>query len=414
MRNARSLGLLLFVATFALCVCAAASDLRFNPDLSWSQLAELSGTDLQQYSFFGTSVAISGNTVVVGASGYNNNGNYAPSALYVFEKPKTGWTNMTQIAELTASDNGLNGLVAIDGDTIVCGGSPSAYVFVKPAGGWVNATETAKLTGSGSDCFGCTAAISGNTIVVGAPFAYVHHVFAWGAAYVFEKPASGWVTTSKYTAKLTSSTGGDQTDFSLSLAISGDTLLVGSSTYPGKAYVFTKPARGWKNMTETAVLTNRVKGDDFGLSVSISGGTAVVGAIQQSYHQHGPGAAYVYVRPLSGWKSTSKYAAKLTASDGKTDDWFGFAVGVHGNTVVAGAPYATVGSNSQQGASYVFEKPASAWKNMTQTSKVTSSDGHSADGFGMSVTAGLGGTVVIGAPQALGDSGRSYLFGKHF
>ena len=413
MRNARARGLLLFTPTFTLCLGAAASDLRSITGLSWSQLAELSGTDLQQYSFFGTSVAVSGKTVVVGTPGYNNNGNYAPSALYVFEKPASGWTNMTQLAELTASDNGLNGLVAIDGDTIVAGGGGEAYVFVKPASGWVNATETAKLRGSAADCFGCTAAISGNTVVVGAPLAYVHNIFGWGAAYVFEKPAGEWVTTSNYTAKLTSSTGGDQTDFSLTLAINGDTLLVGSSTYPGKAYVFTKPARGWKNMTETAALRNGVKGDDFGLSgVGISGDTAVVGAIQQSYHQHGPGAAYVYVKPASGWKSTSKYAAKLTASDGKTDDWFGAAIGVQGNTVVAGAPDATVGSNSQQGVSYVFVQPALGWKNMTETSKLTSSDGKSADAFGVSVATGPGGTVVIGAPQAHGDSGRSYVFGK--
>jgi len=395
-----------------MCLSAAASDLAFIRDLSWAQLAELSGTDLQQYSFFGNSAAMSGNTVVVGAPGYNNNGNYAPAALYVFQKPAGGWTNMTQIAELTASDNGLNGLVAIDGDTIVAGGSPAAYVFVKPAGGWVNATETAKLIGSASDCFGCTAAISGNTIVVGAPFAYVDNVFAWGVAYAFEKPASGWVTTSKYTAKLTSSTGADQTDFSLSLAMSGDTLLVGSSSFPGKAYVFAKPAHGWKNMTETATLTQGDLDDQFGLSVSIGGGTAVVGAIEQNYQHHGPGAAYVYVKPVDGWKSTSNFAAKLTSSDGKVDDWFGAAVGVYGNTVVAGAPYATVGANAQQGASYVFEKPASGWKSMTQTSKLTSSDGHSADDFGASVAAGPGGTVVIGAPRAYGDSGKSYVFGK--
>jgi hypothetical protein len=413
MRNTRALGLLLFIPTFTLCLGVAASDLRSIPHLSWSQLAELSGTDLQQYSFFSTSVAISGKTVVVGAPGYNNNGNYAPSALYVFEKPANGWTNMTQLAELTASDNGLNGLVAIDGDTIVAGGGGEAYVFVKPASGWVNATETAKLIGSAADCFGCTAAISGNTVVAGAPLAYVHNIFGWGAAYVFEKPAGGWVTTSNYTAKLTSSTGGDQTDFSRTLAINGDTLLVGSSTYPGKAYVFTKPARGWKNMTETATLRNGVSRDDFGLSgVGISGDTAVVGAIEQSYHQHGPGAAYVYVKPAGGWKSTSKYAARLTASDGKTDDWFGGAIGVQGDTVVAGAPDASVGSNSQQGVSYVFVKPALGWKNMTETSKLTSSDGKSADAFGVSVAAGPGGTVVIGAPQAHGDSGRSYVFGK--
>ena len=96
MRNALAMGLLLFISTFTLCLCAAASDLRSIPGLSWSQLAELSGTDLQQYSFFGTSAAVSGKTVVVGTPGYNNNGNDAPSALYVFEKASSGaihWTS---------------------------------------------------------------------------------------------------------------------------------------------------------------------------------------------------------------------------------------------------------------------------------------------------------------------------------
>jgi hypothetical protein len=80
--------------------------------------------------------------------------------------------------------------------------------------------------------------------------------------------------------------------------------------------------------------------------------------------------------------------------------------------VIAGAPYATVGSNSQQGASYVFLKPALGWKNMSETSKLTSSDGKSADAFGVWVAAGPGGSVVIGAQQSHGDSGRSYVFGK--
>jgi hypothetical protein len=148
------------------------------------------------------------------------------------------------------------------------------------------------------------------------------------------------------------------------------------------------------------------------LSVSTSGGIAVVGAIEQNYQHHGPGTAYVYVKPLSGWKSSSNFTAKLTSSDGKADDWFGAAVGVYGNTVVAGAPYATVGSHSQQGAAYVFEKPASGWKNMIQTTKVTSADGQSADAFGASAAAGPGRTVVIGAAQADGDSGKTYVFGK--
>ena len=88
--------------------------------------------------------------------------------------------------------------------------------------------------------------------------------------------------------------------------------------------------------------------------------------------------------------------AKLTASDGAADDWFGYSVSISGNTVVVGAPVATVGDNNSQGAAYVFTEPASGWADMTQTAKLTASDGAADDGFGFSVSIS-GNTVVVGA-----------------
>src|SRR6266478_5679876 len=114
--------------------------------------------------------------------------------------------------------------------------------------------QLAELTASDSrgpeDNFGASIAMSGDTIVVGAPFASN----TTGAAYVFVKPASGWANMTE-TAELTASDGYTFLDFGTSVGISGDTIVVGSIGH-NAAYVFTRPAGGWKNMTETAVLSN--------------------------------------------------------------------------------------------------------------------------------------------------------------
>ena len=89
----------------------------------------------------------------------------------------------------------------------------------------------------------------------------------------------------------------------------------------------------------------------------------------------------MFTEPGSGWADMTQ-TAKLTASDGAADDDFGYSVSISGNTVVVGAPYATVGGNSDQGAAYVFTEPGSGWANMTQTAKLTASDGAAGDEFG--------------------------------
>jgi hypothetical protein len=104
----------------------------------------------------------------------------------------------------------------------------------------------------------------------------------------------------------------------------------------------------------------------------------------------------------------------LTALHGAPPDGLGTSVSISGNVVVAGAPYTTVGSNSEQGAAYAFVKPATGWKNMTQTLKLTASDGAANDQFGYSIAVS-GKTGVVGAPQAMigsnAQQGAAYVYG---
>src|SRR5207248_1014438 len=130
---------------------------------------------------FGSSVAISGDTIVVGARGHRVRVNGTAGAAYVFEKPVFGLANATQDSDLTASDgapgDSFGNSVAISGDTVVVGPSQhqvganhnqgEAYVFVKPAGGWLDSTQTARLTlynGAANDALGQAVAISGDTV----------------------------------------------------------------------------------------------------------------------------------------------------------------------------------------------------------------------------------------------------------
>jgi hypothetical protein len=389
----------------------------------WLQLAELTASDGAPGDGFGSSVSISGNTVVVGSPNSNNrrgaaadakfgssvaiSGNTivvgAPSqpvfesfysnnflgTAYVFVKPASGWTDMTPTAKLTVSD-GVSGdfmgsSVGISGNTIVVGanqvdsfGRGAAYVFVKPIGGWRNMTETAELTasdGAVGSLFGCSVSISRHAVVVGADNAWVNGRYQ-GAAYVFEKPGSGWVNTTQ-TAELSASNPSATSNFGFSVSISGGAVVVrnpdetvGRNQNQGALYVFVKPTSGWKNTTQTAELTvsngrgndsltsaNRrsrnATPDNLGWSVFVSGHSVVAGA---PGHNYGTGAAYVFLKPTGGWRPTSRFDASFTAKGGKRGDAFGQSVSTTGSNILVGAFLATVGSNSHQGAAYLFGK----------------------------------------------------------
>lgn len=344
-----------------------------------------------------------------------------------------------QLAKLTSSDGGANdgfGIsVAISGDTIVIGSGGhavgqnaaqgAAYVFVKPSGGWADTSAfTAELTASdgiASDNFGTSVSISGDTIVVGACNISGVCSNGPGKAYVFVKPAGGWASTSTFDAELTPSDGGTAQDsFGLPVSIGGDTVVIGSpqtngltGVGPGKAYVYVKPAAGWSSMTETAVLTasDGVNNDGFGPpSASSDGNTVFIGASEATVGANSQqGAAYIYVKPAAGWATTSNFTAKLTASDGQAFDDFGFCqnsvcLSGDGNTVIAGAPQVNFSANQNTGVgkAYIFTKPAAGWATTsTFAAKLTA---NSPDMFGWSIALNSAGDeAAVSTPIGAGS-----------
>ena len=199
----------------------------------------------------------------------------------------------------------------------------SAYVFEKPAGGWAGAlTEAAKLTASdaaASDEFGRPVSVSGDTVVVGAKFDDCPAGSNCGSAYVFEKPGGGWAGALTQDAKLTASDAAAGDEFGVSVAVSGDTVVVSAylddctaGGFCGSAYVFGKPAGGWAGaLTQDAKLTasDAAAGDEFGVSVFISGDTVVVGAfLDDCTAGVSCGSAYVFSFPAPTLTSLSPAA----------------------------------------------------------------------------------------------------------
>jgi len=354
-----------------------------------------------------------------------------------------------QQAELTASDGAANDFfgrpvaVSSDGTTIVIGasqppnppspsnGAGAAYVFVMPAGGWgTTSSFTAKLTASdgvSGDQFGYSVGVSadGSAIVAGAPYAQIGSNSYQGAAYVFVKPGGGWATTSTFTAKLTASDGGgdDYLGWSVGFSRDGSTIVAGAPQYadiggagPGAAFVFLRPGGGWANSNETAKLTasDGAYPDSLGFSIAVSsdGSTIVAGARLAGTHEQG--AAYGFVKPGSGWASATypqNETAKLTASDGATADFLGESVAVSGDgsTIVAGACDASGGS----GKLYVFVMPGGGWGSSTQTAELTTLQDSWVLGYSVGMSSD-GNTIVGGAPDTnIGSNinqGAAYVF----
>ncbi len=355
----------------------------------------------------GYSVSISGDTALVGVIGADG----FKGAAYIYTRSETTWT---KAAKLTASDrvtaDDFGWSVSIENDTVVVGAigdqgqgsyTGSAYVFVKSGATWIDMNQTAKLTASNDAAynqFGYSVSISGDTILIGADYAQQS-----GAAYIFVKPTGGWANMIQ-TAKLTASDAAAYDDYGCSVSLSGDTALIGADdtdNYNGSAYIFEKPSSGWANMTaQTAKLTasNNAENDEFGYSVSLSGDTALIGAVGDNSDR---GSAYIFEKPSGGWADMTVQTAKLTASNGATDDSFGISVSISGDTALIGA----VGiDTSNQESAYIFTRQGNEWKEQLE---LTAADPSNSDDFGISVSLN-GDTAMIGADGNTSIAGAAY------
>ena len=392
--------------------------------VTWSRVASL-GPDAVQgdTAFFGESVAISGDTLVVGAR-LEGDPTFSGSA-YVFRSNDDGAT-WSQIAKLTASDAAEYDTfpgrpVAISGDIIVVGSpgtddagssSGSAYVFRSDDGGvsWPQVLKLSAKDAAERDEFGISVAISGETVVVGS---YLDDdPLNSGSAYVLSLPMEILKVSEN---KLTASDAAQDDEFGRSVAISGDTLVVGSSkdddagTSSGSAYVFHRDGEGWSEIAKL-MADDAAQGDQFGYSVAISasGDTVVVGAISTDDPSNS-GSAYVF-HSDNDWVTFSQ-VEKLRAADAGQSDRFGFDVAISGDTfgdtIVVGSPF--VDDPTDSGSAYVFRSfGGGPW---LQIARLSANDAGQSAIFGNSVAI-CGETMVIGSRTA-GDpinSGSAHVF----
>ena len=402
------------------------------------QSATLRALDLESSANFGASVAISGDVVVVGAPNHDlpqSEGDPIADAgaVYVFVEPTGGWTSDAAYVKLTASDGSTGDLfgysVAIDGDTIVVGArfadtpnsnAGAAYVFTKPAGGWESTSTAAKLTasgGSGNAEFGASVSVSGDTIVVGAHGQYGDDR-AEGAAYVFVEPAGGWAATANPTATLTAPMPEEADHFGQSVSIDGDTIAVGApeddhhkGADAGSVYIFTKPAGGWGSTSTAAHLTGErgTANHLLGYSVDMDGDTVIAGAPINGFS---PGSASLFTKPAGGWSTLPVPRSKLQPSQWKRDDGFGETVAVYDGQALAASKGRDTADGRDAGAAYIFAEPNDGWADASETQTLTSPNGMAREMFGSSVAIDAGG-IVIGAPRNIHNGvrrGAAYIF----
>ncbi|WP_051284422.1 beta strand repeat-containing protein [Desulforegula conservatrix] len=433
------------------------------------QQAYLKASNTDAADSFGYSVSVSGDTLVVGACGEassatgvngdpSDNSASGSGAVYVFTRSGTTWSQQAYLkASNTDAGDSFGRSVAVSGDTIVVGASNedgnatgingnqgdnsasnsgAAYVFTLIGGIWSQqAYLKASNTGAG-DSFGLSVAVSGDTIVVGANNEDSSAIGIdgnqsdnsasnSGAAYVFVRSGTSW----SQEAYLKASNTGAGDGFGDSIAVSGDTIVVGannedssaigidgnqsdnSALNSGSAYVFVRSGTTWSQQAYLKA-SNTGAGDGFGDSVAVSGDTIVIGAINEGSgaigingnqtNENAPnsGAAYVFTRSGINWSQQ----AYLKASNTGAGDSFGRSVAVSGDSIVVGANTEASGSTgidgnqgdnsaSNSGSAYVFVRSGTIW---SQQAYLKASNTGVDDQFGLSVSVS-GDTVVMGA-----------------
>jgi hypothetical protein len=278
-------------------------------------------------------------------------------------------------------------------------------VFTRSGTVWSEQARLVASDGATFDEFGNAVAVSGDTVLVGCQLATVAGNNSQGAAYLFTRSATQWSTP----VTLLAPDGAAFDRFGLSVALSGDTALVGAVSASidgiaaqGAAYVFVHGGADWAPQAKLSAADGESY-SGFGYSAALDDDTALIGAI--SVGDAGQGAAYVFVRSSGAWSQQ----AKLTADDAWFGDEFGSGVGLSGDNAVVGAIFADPDGIENGGAAYRFARANGAW---SQQEKLVAADNASGAEFGIGAAL-AGGTAVVGAESAQVDGdwkGAAYVF----
>ena len=382
----------------------------------WVEQAKLVASDQTKGDYFGISVAIDGNTAIVG--GHRANEPFADGgAVFIFERTGENWVQTDKLLAPDGNNFSYFGIsVGLDANTAIVGATRddeagndagAAYVFVRDQFGW---TLQEKLIGNNTraeDNFGYAVDVDGNFAIVTAP-----RNKGGGSAYIYEREGTKWTQKrNRVRIRMIPIDPDGATSFGVSVEISGDTAVIGASggvvdgDVVGAAYIFTRNEPPFWNQHTKLVASDREGGNELGFAVAFGGNEIIVGAPKHSVGGLGSGAAYIFEQ-----REDATWAEAVKLSDGETasEDQFGVSVAISGNFAISGAQQDDdIAPNA--GAAYVFERSGSLW---LQRSKITTEDARAGDLFGNAV-AMSGGTVLIGAPgvdDAGPEAGAVYVF----
>ena len=399
----------------ALCVVALA------PEPRWNQQAHLHAGDPAAEDLFGGSVAISGDTLVAGAYQAQVGAYSEAGSAYVFTRTGGTWSQQTKLV----ADDGLSGdwfgtSVAVSGDMLAVGAhlddtvagdwAGSVYMFKRSGGVWSPDGHLYAGSAVEGEQFGHGLGMSGDTMVVGARFGDASGGASdAGTAYVFRRGATNWTQQDQIFA----SDAGTNDKFGEDAAISGEMLVVGAPGWDsptenaaGAAYVFIRAGTSWLEMDQL-LADDGAAGDQFGMVVDISGDLIVIGA-QQDDTAAGEvaGSAYVFSRDGMTWNQE----AHLFAHDADAYDIFGSDVAIAGDTILVGAAGNSIPPAGATGSVYVFTRVGTSW---VQQDLFTADDAEGGDWFGKKVALD-GDTAVVGVPDdntpAGNEAGSTYVF----
>jgi hypothetical protein len=366
---------------------------------------------------FGHAVAVAGDTMVVGADIQSGP---APNsgAAYVYVRTGSGWTLQQRLEPPALGPRNWYGRwVAISGDTVVVGapagtavpnGEGRAYVFVRSGTAWTHQQTLQAPDGEVGDTFGNCVSIDGDTVVVGAQFDDTAGGASAGSAHVFVRSDGSW----SHQQGLEAPDGAAHDNFGYRVSVHGDTAAVGADdadtgggANAGAVYMFVRWGAGW-SLHQKLTASDGAAGDFFS-TVSLLGDTLMVGAdLDDTAGGVNAGSVYVFSRLGGQWTETQK----LTASDGGTDDRFGFSVSLSDQTVVIGA-LSEVAAPYTRGAAYVFSRSDTAgWGD---EHKLVPDRGDGPNGMYAQSVSAWGDTLAVGSPQAVTPgsvSGAVYVY----
>lgn len=382
----------------------------------WVEQAKITSPEETPGDYFGISVAIDGNTVLVG-SHRSNEPKADGGSVFVFERNGEIWNHTVKLTAPDGSNFAYFGFsIGIDADTAIIGATRddeagrdagAAYVFVRNQFGWA---LQAKLIGNNTeaeDNFGYAVDVDGDFAIVTSP-----KNRGIGAAYIYRREGTIWEQKrNRIRFRMMPIDLDGASSFGVSVDIKGETAVIGATgglvgdEVVGAAYVFTQNEPPFWNQHTKLVAGDRNGGDQLGAAVAIGENEVIAGAPLQNAGGLSSGAAYIFEQREDGsWIESGKLSDGETASE----DQFGISVAISGNFAVSGAQQDDdIAPNA--GAAYIFERSGTLW---LQRTKLTTDEAKAGDLFGNAVSM-HGGTVLVGAPgvdDAGPEAGAAYVF----